>query len=302
MISPCPVCLSADTRAEYHIAKFKPSFKLARCKNCGSLFQSPMPKNANAYYGKDYYTGKAQFSYIDERKNYDSAVHVYKARLKAIRRYFKKPHQHVKFLDVGCSFGGGVLAASKYFNAAGIDVSSFAINEGQKWVQEKYPHAPVSLFQGDLLHTPDDSFFAPESIDVITMIEVAEHLETPRKSFQKAFQLLKPNGLLVIQTANISGWQAVKAGSNYHYYLPGHLVCYSGEGLKKMLLDLGFTRFKEFFPVDFSLIAKLKKSKGGFTTFKDYLRWVTISWYHVKGKFHWRGRPLTSSYVLYAFK
>lgn len=278
-----------------------------------------MPKASDAYYDEGYYTGTAAFNYQDERKQEYYHNFVHRARLRHIRRFLRARNsvapshtvaglasasQRPKFLDVGCAFGALVRAAAKDFDAAGLDVSDYAVREGNK--VSAAMHSGARLYRGDLTHLPKDKsaqrFFTPGTISAITLIEVAEHLQAPRPAFAEAYRLLQPGGVLVIQTANFEGWQAVEGGSGYHYYLPGHLVYYTATGLRQMLAEIGFTEFKEFLPVDFSLWAKWRKAWGNVRKFSDLKRFWNMSLYHLKSKLRRNGRPVTSSYVLYAKK
>lgn len=282
-----------------------------------------MPHNADAFYDEGYYSGAAAFNYQDERETeyYDNFVH--RARLKSIRRYLnqrtsgsartqaattrgdqRQADMRPKFLDVGCAFGAFVRMAAANFQAIGLDVSAFAVKEGNAISAGKRLNA--RLWCGDLTHLPKTpearKTFAHGSFAAITLIEVAEHLNTPRTAFATAYELLAPGGVLVIQTANFDGWQAVDAGAEYHYYLPGHLVYFTATGLKQLLKDIGFQAFDEFYPTDFPLWAKWRKSWGTVKKPADLFRFWRMSLYHLKSKLKWRGRPLTSSYVLYARK
>ena len=89
---------------------------------------------------------------------------------------------------------------------------------------------------------------------------------------------------------------------NYHYFLPGHLVYFTSTSLIAMLKNIGFTEFKEYIPVDFSLFAKLRKSAKTLTSLKDFFSLLKIMKYHILSKFKKNRHPKTSSYVLYAFK
>jgi 2-polyprenyl-3-methyl-5-hydroxy-6-metoxy-1,4-benzoquinol methylase len=296
----CPVCGSADVAHKYRIERYH--FSVHACARCGSQFQYPRPKNPDAYYNEAYYTGSASFSYQDERKaeHYHNFVHF--ARLKTIRSVLGE--LPLKLLDVGCAFGAFARAAARFGEAYGLDVSEFAVREGNKI--SKHMNSPAVLFQGDLLHLPKSAqakrIFQPGSFSAITLIEVAEHLATPRQALAAAYQLLTPGGILVIQTANFEGQQALKAGAQYHYYLPGHLTYYTASGLKYMLAEIGFRQFREFFPTDFPLWAKWRKAWGEVTKPGDLLRFYRMSAYHIQSKFRRGGRPLTSSYVLYAIR
>ena len=142
-----------------------------------------------------------------------------------------------------------------------------------------------------------------EKFDIIILIEVIEHLPYPNQVFYKLNQLLSPNGLLILQTANFEAWQAIKEKENYHYYLPGHFYYYNESNLKKILSKNDFTSFISFFGVDFSLFTKLMKSRGNFSKWTDYIfKWSKISAYHFKSKLTYKKKRMTSSMVLYSFK
>ena len=126
-----------------------------------------------------------------------------------------------------------------------------------------------------------------------------EHLENPIEVFEKLYSQLIPGGLLLIQTANFEGKQAISESKNYHYYLPGHLFYYSKSNLESILKQRGFSKIITYLGVDFPLLAKLLKSRGGFKTLKDYTKWWNISKYHIKSKLF---PGSTSSMVIYAIK
>ncbi|HRP70146.1 MAG TPA: class I SAM-dependent methyltransferase [Turneriella sp.] len=293
------MCASPQTAFKYRIERY--AFDVWECSACASQFQYPLPKDAYAFYDEGYYTGTAGFHYQDEREKERYHNFVHDARLNRIQEFLSAGRS--KILDVGCAFGALVRAAERHgFEAYGLDVSAFAVREGNK-ISEEAKNL-VRFFQGDLLHLPRGAkkIFAPRSFAAVTLIEVAEHLTKPRAAFETTYNLLHEGGVLVVQTANFEGWQARSAGSNYHYYLPGHLVYYTATGLKKMLAEIGFREFREFFPVDFSLWAKWRKAWGDVSKAGDMGRFVKMSLYHLKSKFKWQGKPLTSSYVLYAIK
>ena len=290
----CPLC-NGNSTFYHNFLRGDVSFKVRRCSICSSLFQENLNRDFSTLYQKGYYSKAQAYSYYDERDIAPYTSAVWRARIKSIQKYIKKG----KMLDVGCAFGGFLREASRHFESVGLDVSSYAVQEGQQWNFETSSH---KIFQGDLLNLPDNSIFQAESFDVISMIEVAEHLNAPHDNFKVAFELLSLGGLLLIQTANFNGWQAKRAGVHYHYFLPGHLVYYTSNGLKNCLKNVGFKSFHEFIPVDFGVLPKLIKSRGSFKNYIDYLSWFRIIGYHFLSKVYFQGHPLTSSYVLYAFK
>lgn len=282
----CPLC-GAETRFRYTIDRFEPSFDILACPICGLEMQSKMPADESALYTEDYYSGRADYSYRDERALEQYERIVWQARLRKIKSYVPPP---ADFLDVGCAYGGLALEAGRQgFRAHGLDVSPDAVagararglDARQGRITDGYPQA---------------------SMDVVTMIEVIEHLSDPVRSVQALRDIIRPGGLLVIQTANYAGQQAKTQGADYHYYLPGHLHYFSRKNLTGLLHRNGFSRV-DFFPgVEFGLLPKLRKSRGSFQTAGDYAKWLRIGWYHLKSKAAFGDFALTSAMVLYAVR
>lgn len=281
----CPLDKSCNWKFLYN-SKFNDyNLPIHKCQTCG--LETIHPKKLDSLeklYTEDYYKGTSNYTYIDERETEKYNAYVWNARIHNIKKFVQKGN----FLDIGSSFGGFLNRAREFgFSPYGVEISKYASDYCTK--------RDIPVFQGNFLNSQfDENFF-----DVITMIEVIEHLESPKLVFEKLYRILKPNGLLVIQTANFDGKQAKQEAENYHYYLPGHLYYYSESNLKSILLDTKFTRFKTYYGVDFSLLAKLLKSRGSFKKLTDYWKWFRISYYHCKSKYIPNS---TSSMVLYAWK
>ena len=287
MSSHCPCCGSA-TRPLYTITRFREPFDIRECPRCGFQMQANPPSDPENLYREEYYTGAAEYAYRDERdrRHFDDFVH--RARLATIARAVPPP---ADFLDVGCAFGSLVRAAGERgYRARGLDVSGYAVSEGIR--------QGLDIMQGDLESAPIED----ASIDVLTMIEVLEHLPRPEATFAALGRVVRPGGIVVIQTANFLGRQARAGGANYHYYLPGHLYYYSTRTLRAFLNRNGFSRIRVHRPVDFGLVPKLQKSRGDFTQALHYLRWARMTWYHLLGKIAWGDFALTSSMTVYAIR
>ena len=281
----CPLDHNCDWCFLYRSTYNYYDLPIYKCNTCDLQTIYPKDKyDLKAMYNASYYSGAANYSYLDERNNEKYESFVWDARLRNIKKFKTGGN----FLDIGSSFGGFLTRARLAgFQPFGIEISDYS----SQYANER----GIPTFNGSLL----DANFPEESFDVITLIEVIEHLEKPDLVFEKLAKLLKPGGLLLIQTANFDGRQAKEEGPKYHYYLPGHLYYYSLTNLKKILNKNGFQNFTVYHGVDFPLYAKLLKSMGSFRSWKDYFKWFRISYYHIKSKFF---KGSTSSMVLYGFK
>jgi len=283
----CPVC-SHEMKFLYRIDRFCDPIFIYRCPECCLEKQHPFAEHQENHYTEDYYSGKAEYSYSDERKQLKFYGYVWKARLKNIQKFIPPP---ADFLDAGCAFGGFALeAAQTGFRAFGLDLSEYAVQHAKK--------AGLNAKIGEL----KKGVYPENSFDVITMIEVMEHLPDPVSAVKTLSEIIRPGGLLVIQTANFQGMQAKREKSNYHYYLPGHLYYYSKNNLTRFLNDHGFSKIIFYPGVDFGLLPKLLKSRGNFRLFRDYLKWIRISIYHLISKIAFGNFAMTSSMVIYAFR
>jgi SAM-dependent methyltransferase len=293
-------CALCGSRADciYKIDKFKKDFHIYKCDSCGFQMQLPYPDSAaiSAMYGRGYYEGEADFSYIDERRNREASAIVYRARVVKLMKKLKRPKTSAagfKWLDIGCSFGGLLdCAESAGFKPVGVELSDFAREKAGQFL-------PGAEFHKDLF----DAEFTAESFSAVSMIEVIEHLTDPVSYVREIFRVLEPGGVFLLQTADMSGRQAVKNAADYHYYLPGHLSYFSAANLKNLLKSCGFSKVKIYRPVEFGLLPKLRKiaatEQGRLKILKKQLQ---TSMYHIKGFVHIGDFALTSSMVIHAVK
>jgi len=100
------------------------------------------------------------------------------------------------WLDAGCAKGFLLKIASQHgWKPYGFDVSLYAVNKARKTCPDAH------LF---VLNAEDKLPFGDGFFEVITALELIEHLKTPEKFLKEAYRVLKPNGLLFITTPNIA--------------------------------------------------------------------------------------------------
>ena len=118
-----------------------------------------------------------------------------------------------KVLDVGC--GGGILSES--IASAGADVTG--IDQGDKVIQIAKLHAKESGVKIKYRHINIEDFYknTDERFDVITCLEMLEHVPDPKLLVKTCINLLKPNGDLFLSTINKNprSWITAIVGAEY---------------------------------------------------------------------------------------
>lgn len=109
--------------------------------------------------------------------------------IKIIRKY----KHSGKLLDAGCGEGYFLEYAEKHYETYGIDASEYCIKEAKQRTNR------TKLYVGGITHLDyDDEYF-----DVVTCLDVLEHLDNPGTVIQEFYRVLKVGGVFVIRVPNI---------------------------------------------------------------------------------------------------
>ncbi len=103
-----------------------------------------------------------------------------------------------RVLDVGC--GGGILSESMYFkgaNVMGIDLGEKALNVAKLHQLESGAKVTYELVSVEQLATEQ-----PASFDVVTCMEMLEHVPDPASIVAACARLVKPGGSVFFSTIN----------------------------------------------------------------------------------------------------
>ena len=169
-----------------------------RCPSCETLVSAeisgapaaPVTDELSRFYGRDYW-----FSYQEERLGHPNILARSRSDLPERCRYwmrailkYKLPPARV--LELGSAHGGFVaMLRWAGFDATGLEISP--------WVAE---FARETFEIPMLLGPVEDQPIAPASLDVIALMDVLEHLPDPVSTMRRCLGLLKPDGILIIQT------------------------------------------------------------------------------------------------------
>ncbi len=135
-----------------------------------------------------------------------------------------------RLLDIGCAYGYFVeLALRAGYDAYGIDVSEYAVHRARQRFNGR-------IYQGSI----GSSHLAKQSFDVITMLDVVEHLGDPRKDLSKVAGLLSDNGVFLMATGDTESAAARLLSRRWTFYIPPqHLFFYNKTNFTRLLNESG---------------------------------------------------------------
>ncbi|MDA2916157.1 class I SAM-dependent methyltransferase [Nitrospinae bacterium AH_259_B05_G02_I21] len=205
------------------------SFSHYRCDTCGLRFVWPLPEPEiiRSVYGEGYRPDPHKPDYQAEGRAY--------AQTSRENLLIDLPNgfatSGLRLLDVGCGFGFFLEAVRQDFrHVCGVEISEPQRVLALETLGLKVP-------KGDATSIP----FGDESVDVVTILDVLEHLPNPRAGLQEAKRVLTPGGLLVIATPNPESMTARILGQRWIYYTPPeHLHLFPPRSLVSFVEKEGF--------------------------------------------------------------
>lgn len=224
--SICPVCnQEVDQKINQVVARFS-SRTYFICSSCRIYYLLSFNGEAKKYNG-DYFNTeyREQYgkTYLQDFRNIKAIAHRRLVKIKKIlvlkERCKSSSLEKPKLVDVGCAYGPFLAAATEQgFDALGLDISQEAV---------AYVNGELKLkaFQADFEQS-DNSVIQPQSLDVLTMWFVIEHIQKLDAVFKRVNRLLKMGGVFAFSTPNGSGISArkdlngfLKAAPSDHFFI-----------------------------------------------------------------------------------
>jgi SAM-dependent methyltransferase len=170
----CHVCSSTND-VTYLQAR---GYRIAVCADCGLWYVNPQPTPQEL---RDFYAG-----YDDGEQWRAREEHFNRGVRRAILR--SKPSGRV--LDIGCGSGNFLRCMKEAgFSAFGIEPSE----SGSDFAREEHG---IEIYRGMI-----EEYFASRStrqFDVVTLLNVLEHLSEPSRTLAQVRQILAPGGVLAV--------------------------------------------------------------------------------------------------------
>ncbi len=125
--------------------------------------------------------------------------------------------------DLGCGAGGMFETLGEFGNVIGIDISPSAVAACR-----------FKPYRGMVIGTLEQLPLREESLDLVGMTDVLEHVENDEGVIRECLRVLKPGGVLLI-TVPALPWLY-----NAHDRALGHFRRYSGNDMRRLLTRCGF--------------------------------------------------------------
>lgn len=235
---PCPICgapahyshSGRDVRRKDH-----KRYDYHVCQDCGACFLCPMPDEAtvSGFYPEEYVkeddparpkrTSPLRQAELRRHHGYAhlSPGTVFRALAALLAPFYRKRAiDYVpggSLLDVGCGNGRYLKTMrSLGWNVRGVEFNRMSVEHCQR--------DSLEVHCGDLA----SANFPAESFDVIAARHVIEHIPAPQAFMAELARLLKPGGVLVVETPNYdsAGWSWF-ATRWYASAIPYHLMLFS---------------------------------------------------------------------------
>jgi len=216
----CPACHGLRRRLRGQ----KDGHSVWECRGCGVLFVPTAPAGAALHHLYDHYYERARFT----------TPATVTASLETLVRSAERFRKTGRWFDVGFGEGGLLGVAERHGWAChGTEVAPQALEYGRRraWV--------VTTDPGDDVRFRDGAF------DVVTMIELLEHVPEPTRFLSDAARWLRPGGLLYVTTPNAGSLNRRVLGLSWSTVSPPeHVVLWTVGALRRALAPAGFVPFR----------------------------------------------------------
>ncbi len=201
----------------------KKEFSIIETDIEGIFKTSPLPQNLTKYYESRDYISHHQDSGSIKEKIYKFLQRFnlnYKRNILAAEVGIQ-----LKILDYGCGAGEFVKFIENEYTTFGFEPNEHARNFAQKKSNKT-----------KFLTKPDLSEIEDNSLDIITLWHVFEHIEDRDFYLNLFYKKLKPEGVLIIAVPNYTSYDGQKYKEFWAAYdVPRHIWHYSRKGMQRLI-------------------------------------------------------------------
>jgi len=264
----CPMCGGGEAVTVLHADELRLAdralipWRVVRCRVCGLVYVNPRCHPQ------------------DPQKSYDGEVYGFARSRLADALTGGRPHADRvidgletlvapgSLLDVGCGEGDLLESAERRgWRIMGIEVSAAAAEAARQ--------RGLDVFTGTLRQAQ----LAPDTFDAVSLLDVVEHFENPVAELAEAHRILRPGGILVVETPNWNSVYRRVLGRWWAALQPRvHVVYFEERTLSAMLRRSGFEPVASVHEVGAVLSAEGRARGLSITTLHHVLRDRIVRW------------------------
>ena len=228
----CALCGSNDYEVRYEIPPSRMSDVwidgvncsvsepgiIVTCRHCGLTYVNPRLATNSAL---TTYSTEEELAYFSDTRASRSAA--YGKLIEDAATWLGRDSQ--TWLDIGCGDGALVgIARRAGIECVGTEISHTLIRAVQQRLGED------AIVASSLADLPRGFY------DVVTLLNVLEHLPDPRATLKRASPLLKPDGLLLVHVPNLGGLPARLLRAHWRHIAPTeHLYYFTPRTLRALM-------------------------------------------------------------------
>lgn len=197
-------------------------YDILKCTNCNTGRTIIVKElNLKDIYTESYFQGGQKDGYAD----YVGSEEILKREFNQVLKRIKKYKTTGKLLEIGCAYGFFLNQAKLNYETVGIEISK----DASDFAKEK----------GNLVYNSTVNKETIDKIgnyDIVVMLDVIEHLNTPGTDFEIITKNLNSKGIIYITTGDFTSLLSKISGKNWRLMTPPqHLFFFSKKGIVKFL-------------------------------------------------------------------
>jgi 2-polyprenyl-3-methyl-5-hydroxy-6-metoxy-1,4-benzoquinol methylase len=137
---------------------------------------------------------------------------------KLARDYMEDTRVINRYLDVGCAYGGCPVAMAEAHvgECVGIEFDARLLLLAKKLAAERHLSHRVTFYNCDI--TKYDEAYTLGSFDLITCIDVLEHVLDPEAAITSLVKLMGENSVLKVDVPNMYSFQLINCDPHHHLF------------------------------------------------------------------------------------
>ncbi len=242
-------CFICDSKSSHYCNWEK--FEYVKCDGCGLVYLKENPTEEDIYTAYDGGKWKnfrrklvSPFSKLEQYSIYEEKMESAAELMDIVKDNIGENNS--KMLDIGCNKGFLLTEGiNRGFIPYGIEIVPVLMDQFKRKYKQFRDNIYSENFSSVSIKFSDNYF------DLITAIDVIEHLQNPTHDFESIYRMLKKGGVFLVQTPDCQSseaeeekekWGALKAYE--------HLILFDKSNFNTLIKKIGFSKVDYFEPVD----------------------------------------------------